>query len=449
MSDTLSRGESASKHSPREAEREIFSPTGPGEPPTDSSVASGQTPVGLAPTVGVEAAAGLTPSVGLGRTVGPGVGPMEPTPGPDRLQKLYLEITTDCNMDCPMCVRRQWPGADAQMTTETFELALAQALQMPGLQTVHFGGFGEPMVHPQFPTWLQKAAQAGFQVELITNGLLLDERMAHLCVRAPVERLFVSLDSARTVENAPGHADVFEGVWRNLRRLYAAKLVHHSAKPEVYALFVASRSNLAELWELKRLAPYLGLQGILVSNLVPYTPELEEEILYRHWSTVPAGLPPSSWNPLVDLPRMDPSPEIVELIMRLRAHGSPLRIAGSERYDGLMRCPFVVEGRAAVGPTGDVSPCLALLHSYRYWFRGQQRQIQRHTFGNIHQQTLAEIWSSPAYQQFRQRVRAFAFAPCIDCGGCDLRQSNQLDCLGNPAPTCGACLWAAGLVQCP
>jgi len=335
------------------------------------------------------------------------------------------------------------------MTTETFELALAQALQMPGLRTVHFGGFGEPMVHPAFPAWLEKAAQAGFQVELITNGLLLDERMAQRCVRAPVERLFVSLDSARPMKNALTHADVFEPVWRNLRRLYAAKLVHRSAKPEVYALFVASRSNLAELWELKRLAPYLGLQGILVSNLVPYTPELEEEILYRHWSTAPAGLPPSSWNPLVDLPRMDPSPEIVELIMRLRAHGTPLRIAGSERYDGLMRCPFVVEGRAAVGPTGDVSPCLALLHSYRYWFRGQQRQIQQHTFGNIHQQTLSEIWSSPAYQQFRQRVRAFAFAPCIDCGGCDLRQSNQLDCVGNPAPTCGACLWAAGLVQCP
>ncbi len=390
------------------------------------------------------------PSPELSQATYPKSQPAEsPTAGEDLLRKLYLEITTDCNMDCPMCVRRQWSGTGVQMDTETFELILKQAQQTPGLQTLHFGGFGEPLVHPEFRRWVQQAAQAGWKVEFITNGLLLDEATAHLCIRTPVDRLFVSLDSARPMPQTITHADVFEAVWRNLRRLYAMKLASRSAKPEVYALFVAGRSNLAELWELRRLAPYLGLQGILVSNLVPYTPEVEEEILYRHWSTVPAGLPPSSWNPLVDLPRMDPRPEILELIQRLRMHGTPLRIAGSERYDGTMRCPFVVEGKAAVDPTGEVSPCLALLHSYQYWFRGQQRQIQRYSFGNIHKQSLEEIWSSPAYQEFRRRVRTFAFPPCIDCGGCDLRSNNQLDCLGNQAPTCGACLWAAGLVQCP
>lgn len=431
MSGKVFSGETPGEGPQLEEERQVFCLAGPGPIPSERRAVSGQAPAGSAPAAS------------------PGTSSAEATAGLDLLQKLYLEITTECNMDCPMCVRRQWPGAGERMTRETFELALAQARQTPGLQTVHFGGFGEPLTHPEFAGWLEKTAQAGFQVELITNGLLLDEGMAELCVRAPVDRLFVSLDSARPMPKTITHADVFEAVWRNLRRLYATKLVNRSAKPEVYALFVASRSNLPELWELKRLAPYLGLQGILVSNLVPYRPELEEEILYRHWSTVPAGLPPSSWNPLVDLPRMDPSPEIVELIQRLRAHGTPLRIAGSERYDGVMRCSFVAEGRAALSPNGDLSPCLALLHSYRYWFRGRERLIHRHSFGNIHQQTLLEIWSSPAYQQFRQRVRAFAFAPCIDCGGCDLRQSNQLDCLGNQAPTCGACLWAAGLVQCP
>ncbi|MCS7304268.1 MAG: radical SAM protein [Thermoguttaceae bacterium] len=378
-----------------------------------------------------------------------GAEPADAEAGQDLLRKLYLEITTECNMDCPMCVRRQWPTAGARMTEETFDRLLEQAQNIPTLQTVHFGGVGEPLVHPEFRSWVAKVAHAGFQVEFITNGLLLDEAMAEICVHTPVQRLFVSLDSARPMNQAITHAEVFEAVWRNLRRLYAMKVASRSARPEVYALFVASRANLQELWELKRLAPYLGLQGIMVSNLVPYSPELEEEILYRHWSTVPAGLPPSSWNPLVDLPRMDPSPEILELIGRLRAHGTPLRIAGSERYDGAMRCPFVLEGRAAIGPSGDLSPCLALLHSYKYWFRGQERQIHRHTFGNIHQQRLEEIWGSPAYQRFRERVRRFAFPPCIDCGGCDLRSSNQLDCLGNQTPTCGACLWAAGLVQCP
>ncbi|HOM17688.1 MAG TPA: radical SAM protein [Thermoguttaceae bacterium] len=431
MSGKVFSGESPAERPRVEAEPQVFCLAGSGQTPSERSSASGEALADSAPMVSLAAA------------------PAEAAAGRDLLQKLYLEITTECNMDCPMCVRRQWPGLGARMTAETFELALTQARQMPGLQTVHFGGFGEPLVHPELAAWLAKTAQAGFRVEMITNGLLLDELAAEICIRTPVDRLFVSLDSARPIEQTITHADVFEVVYRNLHRLYAMKLASRSTRPEVYALFVAARSNLAQLWELKRLSPYLGLQGVLVSNLIPYTPELEEEILYRHWSTAPAGLPPSSWNPLVDLPRMDPNPEIVELIMRLRAHGTPLRIAGSERYDGVMRCPFVAEGRAALSSNGDLSPCLALLHSYRYWFRGRERCIHRHTFGNIHQQTLPEIWSSPAYQQFRQRVRTFAFAPCIDCGGCDLRSSNQLDCLGNQAPTCGACLWAAGVAQCP
>lgn len=37
----------------------------------------------------------------------------------------------------------------------------------------------------------------------------------------------------------------------------------------------------------------------------------------------------------------------------------------------------------------------------------------------------------------------------LDGSGCELRETNEADCYGNPFPTCGECLWAAGLVQCP
>ena len=60
-----------------------------------------------------------------------------------------------------------------------------------------------------------------------------------------------------------------------------------------------------------------------------------------------------------------------------------------------------------------------------------------------------EIWADAAFRAFRGRVRRFDFAPCIDCGGCDLRESNEEDCIGDEFPRCGECLWAAGLVQCP
>ncbi len=47
----------------------------------------------------------------------------------------------------------------------------------------------------------------------------------------------------------------------------------------------------------------------------------------------------------------------------------------------------------------------------------------------------------------RTCVRHFDFPPCTDCG-CELAETNEEDCLGNPHPTCGDCLWARGIVRC-
>jgi hypothetical protein len=46
-------------------------------------------------------------------------------------------------------------------------------------------------------------------------------------------------------------------------------------------------------------------------------------------------------------------------------------------------------------------------------------------------------------------VQRFDFSPCAYCGGCDLSKGNETDCIGNTFPTCGGCLWAQGIVQCP
>jgi MoaA/NifB/PqqE/SkfB family radical SAM enzyme len=114
-----------------------------------------------------------------------------------------------------------------------------------------------------------------------------------------------------------------------------------------------------------------------------------------------------------------------------------------------MECRFVSTGCVAIRPEGDVSPCLPLLHTHRYYFRGDPRRTLAYRVGNIHQTPLAQIWAGGEYRAFRDRVRRFEFSPCIDCCGCHFRETNQEDCYGSVFPRCGECLWAAGLVQCP
>jgi len=67
----------------------------------------------------------------------------------------------------------------------------------------------------------------------------------------------------------------------------------------------------------------------------------------------------------------------------------------------------------------------------------------------VNERKLRELWNEPAYLAFRERVQTFDFSPCTFCGGCNLSEINEEDCFGNTFPTCGGCLWAQGVIQCP
>lgn len=103
----------------------------------------------------------------------------------------------------------------------------------------------------------------------------------------------------------------------------------------------------------------------------------------------------------------------------------------------------------AVSWDGEVSPCVALMHSYKCYVLGREKNIRRYTLGNIAQQKVDKIWNSKEFQQFRKKVIEFDFSPCTSCGGCDFSESNEEDCFGNTFPVCGDCLWAQGVILCP
>jgi MoaA/NifB/PqqE/SkfB family radical SAM enzyme len=112
-------------------------------------------------------------------------------------------------------------------------------------------------------------------------------------------------------------------------------------------------------------------------------------------------------------------------------------------------CLFVEGGATSIGWDGSVSPCPPLLHNHITHLRGRERKLNRHVVGNIRERGLIDLWNDPEYVAYRERAHNFAFAPCTFCGGCEMLDSNQEDCLGNKFPVCGGCLWAQGVIQCP
>ena len=364
-------------------------------------------------------------------------------------RKLYIELTTDCNMSCPMCIRHSWETPGAAMSDETLSAILTQLGEMPSVRTVNFSGFGEPMTHPKFFAFAARARQAGLAVEAITNGLTLDSDTIDKVIDLPLDRLIVSIDSLTEPAGVMLHSGSFATISESLRILYRRRLLRRAAGPEVDIEFVATKRNIHELPQLRQMALVFGFSRIMVTNVIPHTQELADDVLYGSCNTVSRGQEISPWQPCLDMPVMDACQVAGEALQRLVRTGILLRVNGATVSGAGPKCRFVDEGRLAIRSDGALSPCLALMHSHQYYFRKRAKRIRAYYLGNVNETTIKDIWESSEYRAFRDRVRKFEFSPCLDCGGCNLRDTNETDCSGDVFPRCGECLWAAGWIQCP
>lgn len=372
------------------------------------------------------------------------------------LAKVYIEPTNHCNLECVTCMRHGWDEPVGRMSDATFAHILS------GLQTfspppqIFFGGLGEPLSHPDIVAMVREAKRLGSTVELITNGTLLTRTLSRQLMEAGLDMLWVSLDGA-TPES---YKDVRLGsaLPQVLANLVAFREVRWTRsmpelsdlllRPHIGIVFVAMKRNIADLPAVLQLASRLGALHFLVTNVLPYTPEMQREILYGQ--TLKASISNASQNlRTLSFPRMDVHAETREILGRMLHGDHALPHADASPGAGYNRCPFLDKGALAIRWDGDVSPCLALLHDHRMYVYDGERSIRRHAFGNVAHTRLDEIWNKPEYGAFRRRLEVFDFSPCLCCGGCDYFESNQEDCIGSPAPACGGCLWAQGIIQCP
>lgn len=369
----------------------------------------------------------------------------------DTLSKLYIEITTICNLDCQMCIRRAWDEPTGHMPLAKIRELMSEISRWPEPPTIHLSGYGEPMAHPDFLEIVRLGKAAGARMELTTNGTLLTADTASALVDLDLDRLIVSIDAASPEQ----YEDIrvkssYTQVIENLRRLRLIKLRRKSrlGGPRVGIAFVAMRQNIADLPQLPWLATYIGAQEIQISNLVPHTPEMESEILYRR-SLRSSAYRPSPWVPDMSIPKVDLDTDTVgplERVFDSTVSMSWLDTSLSARND---YCRFAEKGYAAIRWDGEVSPCLPLMHSHPMYVHGRRKDVTHYSLGTIYDQPLLNIWESPEYTAFRAKMRNFPFSPCSTCGGCERFPATYADCSGNEFPTCGGCLWAQGFVQCP
>jgi MoaA/NifB/PqqE/SkfB family radical SAM enzyme len=373
-----------------------------------------------------------------------------------QLSKVYIEPTNRCNLKCVTCIRHSWDEPFGNMSPEIFSRIIQGLRSVNPPPDIFFGGLGEPLSHPNIVDMVREAKALGSTVELITNGTLLSNTVSTELVAAGLDKLWVSLDGA-TPES---YTDVRLGaalpeVLNNLHELRRARWKKHMPeffdlhlKPQIGIVFVAMKRNITDLPAVLSLANRLGSLHFLVTNVLPYTPEMQDEILYSR--AISDSIYTSS--PILrflDFPKMDVNATTREAIYQVMRGDHALNFAGGSLGESNNRCPFIEKGSTAIRWDGYVSPCLALMHDHKMYLYKYERSIKRHVFGNVLNESVWQIWNKPEYLTLRGRLQEFNFSPCIQCGGCELFESNQEDCIGSPIPTCGGCPWAQGVVRCP
>lgn len=368
------------------------------------------------------------------------------------LRRIYIEVTNKCNLTCATCMRNVWDAQFGLMSTETFTRILNDAQRAPQKPELFFGGYGEPLSHPRILDFIKQAKGRGFRVSLITNGILLDEKMTHALIELKLDMLWVSLDGA----SPESYTDVRLGdslplIIENLKRLQQKKYYQYGASiwagnPKLGIAFVAMQRNIHEMNEVIRLGSRLGAVEFSISNVLAHNTELLDENLYMRAMSMVVG---QEIRPLVHMPMMNIEAQTVDALSKVLKDTNRVELSGVLLNQNTDQCPFIERGSTVIRWDGKVSPCLPLLYTHKHYLDDRERTSHEYFVGDVQQQNLMEIWNHENYKALRKRLQDFDFSPCAFCNSCEMASENLEDCFGNVQPTCGGCLWARGLIRCP
>ncbi len=292
--------------------------------------------------------------------------------------KIYIEPTTHCNLDCPICIRDTWNEKQGHMSMDTFDRLLDSLARLEYKPDIVFGGFGEPLSHPNIIDMVQRVKFIARRVQLITNGIRLTERMIREFIHLGLDVLWFSADGFHVDSN-----DHRSDLLPKLEALDFLRSSLDSSLPETGIVFVATRSNLGEFPTLVQSTSRCNVSRYMVTNLLPYSAELCEQTLYTETLEQLTGISPATTR-LAQFPRMDWDKDIFTSLHQTlhvsHDHESPDM--------SMRRCPFIEAGSVSVSWTGAVSPCLALMHDHTSYFKKRPRQVRRHIVGNVNELSL-------------------------------------------------------------
>ena len=320
---------------------------------------------------------------------------------------LYLETTNRCNLLCTTCPRTYAelePPAD--MSWELFTKIVDQS---PDIARVVLHGVGEPMLVDDLPRMIKYLKDRGAYVLFNTNGTVLNAKNGRAIADAGLDELRVSLDAAdaKTFLLVRGK-NYFNRIVRNVRAFQEAQKACGAQTPRVSLWLTGLKETVEQLPDFVKVAADIGVREVYLQRLV-----------YFDTDTVGHARPDQA---LFERLSQEEAAHIANAKAVAAAQGIAFNASGAtEPEESLHQAtpenPWSLCGRPWTvmyfTANGRALPCCIAPFA--------QHGYENFTLGDAKQQTLAEIWNGPVYQEFRAALRSSQPPSC--CKNCGLRWS--------------------------
>ena len=274
-----------------------------------------------------------------------------------RCQPYYyiIDPCNVCNLRCPLCptgnttIARRQAMLSIEQYKEVFEKIRDYAL------VVSLYNHGEPLLNPDVFSIIEHTHRNRVGTNISSNFNWLQPVDVKDFVRSGLDYVTVSIDGVtqESYQQYRVRGDIAEA-FDNLKRLVAAKKALNSKTPFVEWQFIVFKHNEHEMDEARRLAAEIGVD--LLRFISPGVPPEDMHNLELQEKWMPKN--PLYW---------ERNPKFVE-----------------ERGHVFNQACFYLYRSMFIYPGGGVTPC-SFAHDDRW------------DFGNIHQNSVAEIWNNKQY----------------------------------------------------
>lgn len=306
-----------------------------------------------------------------------------------------IKLTWRCNLKCRFCSVWQKPGHN--LPEEKVKETLSE-LKKQGLEKVHFSG-GEILLYPAIKEIICYARELGLQVNMTTNGTLIDKEMARFLINERVHSVVISLDSPRkSRHNAIRGEGAFEKTVKALELLQQRKL-KKGRGPKIAVNTVITKDVVPDLNDMYQ---FLRKLEVDAWRLLPLDSDNKKELpTVDDWMKITDQC--KNWSDL-----------LTRLPIDLSSERSCQR-AAKGKYAGVYypqnRC-YAPWFNLFIDADGMVYPCC-------------MGKSEIEPYGNINQQKLSELLDSQHHREIKLSFAAGHMYPiCERCD--DLLEENEV-----------------------